>query len=293
MAYADFDEMKKEFPARNFDNVDITEDFNIAAQNSAGVYGAFKFFHGIRSFFKGITALGKLASGSKILVTDESGNISYTTPSDITEGFATTESVNNALAKYWNGDITKKTNYQGDCNDLTFGMFTISSVATNTPNGKFGFLTSIYRSTSYQVQYYEVVETEETFRRYRYDNVWTSWEKITTESDLKNITISDTIHNFGNQGTSDEVYAEFDLSNYKKSPCAYIGVLRCGGANSQSFSFNFTLTVSYSNWSFILNGQSSTKAELTFDTSTSTLKMKLTDKSLGFYEDKLTLLKIQ
>lgn len=100
MAYADFDEMKKEFPARNFDNVDITEDFNIAAQNSAGVYGAFKFFHGIKSFFKGITALGKLASGSKILVADESGNISYTTPSDITNGLATTESVNNALATY-------------------------------------------------------------------------------------------------------------------------------------------------------------------------------------------------
>ena len=100
MAYADFDEMKKEFPARNFDNVDITEDFNIAGQNGAGVYGAFKFFHGIRSFFKGISALGKLASGSRILVSDDKGNISYTTPSEITEGFATNESVNNALTNY-------------------------------------------------------------------------------------------------------------------------------------------------------------------------------------------------
>lgn len=106
---------------------------------------------------------------------------------------------------------------------------------------------------------------------------------------IKNITIEDTSHNFGSSGT---VYAEFDLSSYKVSPCAYIGVLRCGGAQSKAYLFTFGLVVSYGNWAFSEISKSWQGANLTFDITTSKLRMTLTDNAIGLYEDSLTLLKI-
>ena len=118
--------------------------------------------------------------------------------------------------------------------------------------------------------------------------------QIATKSDLgiKNITIEDTAHNFGGVGT-DELYAEFDLSSYKVSPCAYIGFLRCGGAQSKAYLFTFGLVVSYGNWAFSEISKSWQGANLTFDITTSKLRMTLTDNTIGLYEDSLTLLKIQ
>lgn len=118
--------------------------------------------------------------------------------------------------------------------------------------------------------------------------------EIATKSDLgiKNITIKDTAHNFGGVGT-DELYAEFDLSSYKVSPCAYIGFLRCGGAQSKAYLFTFGLVVSYGNWAFSEISKSWQGANLTFDITTSKLRMTLTDNAIGLYEDSLTLLKIQ
>lgn len=109
---------------------------------------------------------------------------------------------------------------------------------------------------------------------------------------IKNITIEDTAHSFGNEG-ADELYAEFDLSSYKVSPCAYIGVLRCGGAQSSAYLFTFCLVISYGNWAFSEISKSWQGANLTFDITTSKLRMTLTDTAIGLYEDSLTLLKIQ
>lgn len=121
--------------------------------------------------------------------------------------------------------------------------------------------------------------------------------QIATKSDLadlgiKNITIKDTSHNFGSSGI-DELYVEFDLSSYKVSPCAYIGFLRCGGAQSKAYLFTFGLVVSYGNWAFSEISKSWQGANLTFDITTSKLRMTLTDNAIGLYEDSLTLLKIQ
>lgn len=102
MAYVNFKELKEERPARNFDKVDITEDFDIGAQDGDSLYGTFSFFHGIKSFFKKVMSAASALVSGKILMSDENGNVTGITPSDLKTGMdlMNSEDVNNALTNY-------------------------------------------------------------------------------------------------------------------------------------------------------------------------------------------------
>lgn len=83
--------------AMNGRNLDASVDENtlVSGEKADGTFGVFNFFQGIKNFFKGISALGTLASGSRIVTTDASGNVKYTTMNDINNYV-----VNNALTNY-------------------------------------------------------------------------------------------------------------------------------------------------------------------------------------------------
>ena len=78
-------------------NLDSSVDGNtlVSGEKADGTFGIFNFFKGIRNFFKGISALGTLASGSRLPVTDSNGNVTYTTMNDINSYVK-----NNALTNY-------------------------------------------------------------------------------------------------------------------------------------------------------------------------------------------------
>lgn len=84
-------------------NLDSSVDGNtlVSGEKADGTFGVFNFFQGIKNFFKGISALGTLASGSRLPVTDSNGNVTYTTMNDINNYV-----VNNTLTDY-----PQKTNY--------------------------------------------------------------------------------------------------------------------------------------------------------------------------------------
>lgn len=101
-------QLKIDEPTRNFDS-SVDANTNIPGENDQGLFGGFKFFAGIKTFFKGISALGTLASGSRLPVTDSNGNVTYTTMNDINNYV-----VNNALANFGNetlGTVTAETNF--------------------------------------------------------------------------------------------------------------------------------------------------------------------------------------
>ncbi|MCQ2242127.1 hypothetical protein [Treponema sp.] len=126
MAYVNFKELKEERPARNFDKVDITEDFDIGAQDGDSLYGTFSFFHGIKSFFKKVMSAASTLVSGKILMSDENGNVAGITPSDLKTGMdlMNSEDVNNALANY-----TKEIYLAGNYDTLEDAIKAVSSQA--------------------------------------------------------------------------------------------------------------------------------------------------------------------
>lgn len=158
----------KERENRDLDTL-VDENTLVAGETGAGVFGVFKFFQGIRNFFKGIQALGTLVTTSKIPVTDADGNVTYTTPQAIVDAVSevngvkdfkdgvtvdgetvslssdlddydtsseVTSKINNALANYSNFTYTKISNFapQGTQN-ITIsekGVYTISVCLENT-----------------------------------------------------------------------------------------------------------------------------------------------------------------
>lgn len=87
MAIINFEHMKATEPDRNFDNVNVDENYNIGLQNGQGFYGAGKFFGLVQKAVNWISTI--------------TGNKNFTgTLSVNSKEVATTESVNNALANY-------------------------------------------------------------------------------------------------------------------------------------------------------------------------------------------------
>lgn len=120
-------QMKLNEPTRDFDE-SVDANVNIPAENDQGQFGAFKFFSGIRSFFKGISALGTLATTSRIPVTDANGNVSYTTPQKIKEtlSLATTGDLDNKVTcKSFNSPVGAIQYVTVHCNE-SFGGILLS-----------------------------------------------------------------------------------------------------------------------------------------------------------------------
>lgn len=87
MAIINFENMKATEPDRNFDNVNVDENYNIGLQNGQGFYGAGKFFGLVQKAVNWISTI--------------TGNKNFTgTLSVNSKEVATTESVNNALTNY-------------------------------------------------------------------------------------------------------------------------------------------------------------------------------------------------
>lgn len=200
-------QLKINEPTRNFDS-SVDANTNIPGENDQGLFGGFKFFAGIKAFFKGISALGTLASGSRLPVTDSNGNVTYTTMNDINSYV-----VNNALTDYQPKAILKEnandcvpfftfTNPTLNCYSQTYVVNRPSnpSVKNNTPDSYRNWVitstVSYTQATAYTCEQIAMSNVGEVRVRTALhssgDTEWTwgNWEKVTTEADLKNKTRS-------------------------------------------------------------------------------------------------------
>lgn len=93
--------------------------------------------------------------------------------------------IDNALANYQIGDISKASVYDGDVNNLTFGIYRCALSCTNLPEPITGIMECIYRGSTTRTQIY-TTDRNKKYIRVDSSNGWLSWEKLTTEKDLLN-----------------------------------------------------------------------------------------------------------
>lgn len=206
-------QLKIDEPTRNFDS-SLDENINISAENNQGLFGAFKFFAGIRSFFKGISALGTLASGSRLPVTDSNGNVTYTTMNDINNYV-----VNNALTNY--DKITKVYNLSSYTYNKVYEY--IKDNWTSIPNGKSSYLLSTNATGTANVVSCEITKQSDTFGEclvhsyygdkimINYNGTW-SINNIATETD-NNSVIKQNVRVY-NQATNTYEVKDIPKGNY-------------------------------------------------------------------------------
>ncbi|MCQ2598330.1 MAG: hypothetical protein MJ181_10850, partial [Treponema sp.] len=182
----------KAMEGRNLD-ASVNGNTLVSGEKADGTFGVFNFFQGIKNFFKGISALGTLASGSRLPVTDSNGNVTYTTMNDINNYV-----VNNALADY----VGKgKTIYPTDLNNAystskKISFYRTSTNVLNLPVANKNFIVEVntyndgtnLRIT--QIARFNGGESANyTYTRTGFGTItsgitWTSWEKVATENRL-------------------------------------------------------------------------------------------------------------
>lgn len=219
MAIINLGQMKTNEPTRNFD-ASVDGNVNIPAENGQGLFGAFKFFTGIKNFFKGISALGTLASGSRLPVTDSNGNVTYTTMNDIN-----TYVVNNALANQTGVKITLSQD-ANTCvtNTETTKYYYCPSSALHIPTVSGAYIgwnievlngASNYRCT--QIAYSTNADYPYIYTRTTNDGVnFTNWVRVANESDFSNYekVFKKTTNGEGTQIVS-EAFATLGLNDNK------------------------------------------------------------------------------
>lgn len=192
----------KERENRDLDTL-VNENTLVAGETGAGVFGVFKFFQGIRNFFKGIQALGTLVTTSKIPVLQDDGSLKFTTPAEITSGLATTTELNNALTNLSKVKIIQIS----DCNNAypdengKKETYFADGTAINTPsNSLLWFIESerFFYSNNWRITQVAISQSasatnkpQQYIRHGTYvpsSSTWTwgEWEKVTTETDVNN-----------------------------------------------------------------------------------------------------------
>lgn len=86
------------------------------------------------------------------------------------------------LSQYLRGNLgsTQTEIYTGNLNDVQYGNYFVSSSATNLPpqENSAGFLTSLFRSISYQEQIMFFPYTRNIYHRVRYNGTWSNWQSL-------------------------------------------------------------------------------------------------------------------
>lgn len=282
MAIINLGQMKTNEPTRNFD-ASVDGNVNIPAENGQGLFGAFGFFQGIKNFFKGISALGTLASGSRLPITDSNGNVTYTTMGDINNYV-----INNALTDYQEYKMQQITNGNAnDCiptNNSKVAFYRGTMSGTPFSNTIAVVMTSkYYRAGSYDNVYQEVEQygsatlnyIPSRYIRYGYKGIseteysWSDWVKITTESDLKKL--SNIVYKSANSGNTFAVSVG-NLVDISNTDNRYFIIAICGnlqamailkyngnGVNATVSNFVSNATISSNGYSVTLNGDSTLK----------------------------------
>lgn len=165
----------------------VDENTLITGETSAGVFGVFKFFEGIKAFFKGITALGTLAKTNKIPVLQDDGSLKFTTPADITSGLATTTELNNALANLTELKFNSSpASLDGALNKFEIFIYTATENDAPLVNSRQYQIVSS-RGGSRGFQYAEPHNWIGDVYRRQHTGTWGEWKKVITETDIESV----------------------------------------------------------------------------------------------------------
>lgn len=238
MAIINFEQMKANEPNRNFDNAEVDENYNIGMQNGAGLYGAGKFFGLVQKAVNWLSSIsgnknftGVVSMNDKKVATEEkAGELIATALTDYPTNSQTDTKISNALTNYEKISQTIPTNTNLD-ELINEGWYfvqsnSVASTITGKPDGVnycFGLRVVKQKGANNYSQMLFPENSNQIFVR-NFSTTWTSWEKLTTETDLETLDNPHVI--WTNEGFDTEKFDNFgSRSFYKKDlNCVVIGL---------------------------------------------------------------------